>query len=200
MLIAAAIGALWWRAVLALPLQAQAQTPDQTSPPPEGPVSEVPQRVEVEPTIEDTDIATRLTRILEATGWFEDPQVRVDEGVVFMSGRVADSQHKEWAARLAGNTQDVVAVVNRIEVKETSMWDLSPAWNEAPPARRGSGPRNAVVRARAAVAGGNVGGDEVDRPQRILPVRSDGSTVNSCATSPPGWWPCPSFYSGSTSC
>jgi small-conductance mechanosensitive channel len=113
-----------------LALQAHAQTPDQTSPSPQAPVSEVPQRVEVEPTIEDTDIATRLTRILEATGWFEDPQVRVDEGVVFLSGRVADVQHREWAARLAGNTQDVVAVVNRIEVKEASMWDLSPAWTE----------------------------------------------------------------------
>lgn len=110
--------------------QAHAQLPDQTSLSPEEPVSEIPQRVEVEPTIEDTDIATRLTRILEATGWFEDPQVRVDEGVVFISGHVAETRHKEWATRLAGNTRDVVAVVNRLEVRETSMWDLSPAWDE----------------------------------------------------------------------
>lgn len=111
-------------------VQAQAQIPNQTDPALEEPVSKVPQRVDVAPTTKDTDIATRLTRILEATGWFDDPQVRVDEGVVFMSGRVADTRHREWAGRLAGNTQDVVAVVNRIEVQETSMWDLSPAWAE----------------------------------------------------------------------
>lgn len=110
--------------------QASAQSPDQMSLPPEDPVSEVPQRVEVESTIEDTDIATRLTRILEATGWFEDPQVRVDEGVVFINGRASDTGHRDWATRLAGNTRGVVAVVNRLEVKETSMWDLSPAWDE----------------------------------------------------------------------
>jgi len=124
------LGAVALSVAALLAPQAQAQTPDQRVPSSEGPVSEVPQRVDVEPTIEDTDIATRLTRILEATGWFEDPQVRVDEGVVFLSGRVTDVQHREWAGRLAGNTQDVVAVVNRIEVKEASMWDLSPAWTE----------------------------------------------------------------------
>ena len=111
-------------------IQAQAQNPDQTDPALEEPVSKVPQRVDVAPTTEDTDIATRLTRILEATEWFEEPQVRVDEGVVFLSGRVADTRHREWAGRLAGNTQDVVAVVNRIEVQEISMWNLSPAWTE----------------------------------------------------------------------
>ena len=113
-----------------LAVQAPAQTPDQLEPSPEQSVSEVPKQVNVEPTSEDTDIATRLTRILKATGWFENPQVQVDEGVVFLSGSVADAQHREWAGRLASNTQDVVAVVNRIEVKEISMWDLSPAWNE----------------------------------------------------------------------
>ena len=117
-----------WMGLFAV--QAGAQTPDQPVPSPDESILEVPQLVEVEPTTEDTDIATRLTRILEATGWFEDPEVRVDEGVVFLNGRVADNQHKEWAGRLAGNTKDVVAVVNRIEVVEPSMWDLSPAWSE----------------------------------------------------------------------
>ncbi|HCS51920.1 MAG TPA: mechanosensitive ion channel protein MscS, partial [Planctomycetaceae bacterium] len=52
------------------------------------------------------------------------------EGVVFLRGRTPNEAHKEWAGKLAGNTQDVVAVVNRIQVIERSMWDLSPAWLE----------------------------------------------------------------------
>lgn len=91
---------------------------------------EVPEKVDVEPVAEDIDIAGRLTRILDATGWFQSPDVEVDEGVAFLSGRVDTEEHKEWAARLAGKTQDVVAVVNRIEVTQKSMWDLSDAWQE----------------------------------------------------------------------
>lgn len=105
-----------------------AQQPDTA--PPEQPAPQVPQRVDVAPIAQDSDITARLTRILEATEWFEQPEVRVEEGVVFLSGRVDNEQHKEWAGRLAGNTQDVVAVVNRIQVAQRSMWDLSPAWNQ----------------------------------------------------------------------
>lgn len=90
----------------------------------------VPEKVDVAPLAADEDIATRLMRIIDATGWFERSDVRVDEGVVFLNGRVDSQQHKEWAGRLAANTQDVVAVVNRVEVIEKSMWDLSPAWSE----------------------------------------------------------------------
>ena len=90
----------------------------------------VPEEVEVIPMAEDSEIAVRLTRILRATEWFEQPDVTVDEGVVFLRGTAKNEQHKEWAGRLAGNTRDVVAVVNRIDVVEKSMWDLSPAWAE----------------------------------------------------------------------
>lgn len=93
-------------------------------------VPDVPEKVDVEPVAEDEDIASRLTRILEATEWFVDPAVRVDEGVVFLTGRADNEQHREWAAQLARKTQDVVAVVNRIEIIEESMWDLTPAWYE----------------------------------------------------------------------
>ncbi|REK18780.1 MAG: BON domain-containing protein [Planctomycetota bacterium] len=113
--------------LLVIPALLSAQEPDE---PEEAPAAEVAKQVDVEPVAEDTEIAARLMRILEATEWFEQPEVEVDEGVVFLQGRTSSEQHKEWAGRLAGNTQDVVAVVNRIEVVERSMWDLSPAWNE----------------------------------------------------------------------
>jgi hypothetical protein len=44
--------------------------------------------VEATPGASDQAIAARLKRILDATGWFTDPEVRVDEGVVFLTGGV----------------------------------------------------------------------------------------------------------------
>ncbi len=88
------------------------------------------EEVNVTPQADDDEIAARLERILLATEWFADARVTVDEGVVFLEGSAARDEHKEWAARLARNTEDVVAVVNRIEVRPGSIWDLSPAWTE----------------------------------------------------------------------
>lgn len=90
----------------------------------------VPTKVDVEPLAQDTDIAGRLERILVATKWFVSPQVEVEEGVVFLDGEAARESHKDWAAKLAGSTQDVVAVVNRITVRERSAWDFAPAWEQ----------------------------------------------------------------------
>lgn len=86
--------------------------------------------VEVQPRTSDTAIASRLTAILEATGWFLNAETTVEEGVVFLDGQTTDLKHKEWAGRLAANTRDVVAVVNRISVVDGEVWDLSPAWEE----------------------------------------------------------------------
>jgi small-conductance mechanosensitive channel len=83
--------------------------------------------VDVQPVAPDTEIRQRLVRILQATGWFGDPQVRVDEGVVFLSGRTEREEFKQWAGNLAQHTQDVVAVVNQITVTAPSVWDFRPA-------------------------------------------------------------------------
>ncbi|MCA9025297.1 MAG: mechanosensitive ion channel [Planctomycetaceae bacterium] len=91
---------------------------------------QAPEVVDVDPLAEDAAIANRLTAILNATEWFHEPEVRVEEGVVFLTGRTTRPESKEWAGQLSKNTQDVVAVVNRIRVVEGPWWDLTPAWNE----------------------------------------------------------------------
>ena len=88
---------------------------------------EAPERVEIEPTARDEQIQQRLVNILEATGWFENPQVQVQEGVVFLKGRTENEEFKTWAGNLARNTQDVAAVVNQIELIQPSIWDIGPA-------------------------------------------------------------------------
>ncbi len=83
------------------------------------------EKVAVKPTVRDDEIERRLTDILEATTWFRAPLVAVDEGVVFMTGFTSSEAYKSWAADLAMNTQDVVAVVNRIQVDQPPIFDLS---------------------------------------------------------------------------
>lgn len=93
-------------------------------------VSAAPEEVDIDPLADDSQIEVRLTNILEATTWFDAPQVDVDQGVVFLQGVTKKEEYRSWAGDLARNTQDVVAVVNRIKVAERSVWDLSPAWAE----------------------------------------------------------------------
>lgn len=92
-------------------------------------LSLAPAKVDVKPVARDEEIRQRLQSVLEATDWFTAPEVRVEEGVVFLKGRVASDELKKWASDLARNTQDVVAVANRMEVAEPSIWDFGSAWH-----------------------------------------------------------------------
>ena len=60
-----------------------------------------PAKVDVKPVSRDEDIRQRLQSVLDATEWFSDPQVRVQEGVVFLSGRAQSEELKKWAGDLA---------------------------------------------------------------------------------------------------
>ncbi len=75
-----------------------------------------PEQVEVQPTADDAAIEERLRNILDSTAWFDNPQVDVRNGVVFLDGETSLDRHRTWAGDLARSTRDVVAVVNRIEV------------------------------------------------------------------------------------
>ena len=122
---------LFWLALMPSVALAQESTPSlpsQDRPPPEDPTTS--KTVDVAPVAQDAHIATRLQNILQATQWFEHPQVRVTEGVVFLQGHTPREVHRDWAGELAQRTQGVVAVVNRIELKERSIWNLSPAIDE----------------------------------------------------------------------
>ncbi|MEZ5361253.1 MAG: mechanosensitive ion channel family protein [Bryobacterales bacterium] len=94
------------------------------------PAASTPAEVAVEPSVSDDRIAARLERILGATNWFSSASVRVDQGVAFLEGVADSEEHQQWAGELAQKTQGVVAVVNSMTVKETSPWDLTPAWME----------------------------------------------------------------------
>ena len=109
------------------PSPASPRAQDEAAPEEEAP--QAPKAVDVQPVARDEEIRERLLSILQATTWFENPQVEVREGVVFLDGRTRLKEYRVWARDLASNTQDVVAVVNRIDIIERSPWDFSPARN-----------------------------------------------------------------------
>ncbi|MGQ3890265.1 mechanosensitive ion channel family protein [Legionella sp. CNM-1927-20] len=81
-------------------------------------------KVDVKPLARDNDIKKRLEAILEATTWYIQPKVSVNDGVVFLEGGATTTDHRKWAENLARKTQDVVAVVNRMEIVDPSIWDI----------------------------------------------------------------------------
>ncbi|MBK1732295.1 mechanosensitive ion channel protein MscS [Thiococcus pfennigii] len=102
-------------------------TPQKLITPNKEELSPVAAKVDVTPVAQDEEIRQRLQTVLNATDWFTDPQVRVEEGVVFLNGQVDSDELKKWAGDLARNTQDVVAVANRLDVSEPSPWDFRQA-------------------------------------------------------------------------
>jgi small conductance mechanosensitive channel len=102
----------------------KAGEPQKLTAPAKEELSSAPVKVDVTPVARDEEILERLQSVLDATNWFTDPQVRVEEGVVFLTGQVESEELKKWAGNLARNTQDVVAVVNRMEVLEPPVWDF----------------------------------------------------------------------------
>ncbi|SUO94803.1 Small-conductance mechanosensitive channel [Suttonella ornithocola] len=91
---------------------------------------EPPQAVSVTAVAADDDIATRIREILKATDWYKNVKVSVRDGVVFLDGIAGSDEQKQWARNLAAKTQDVVAVVNRLQVDASPDWSFTPAFNE----------------------------------------------------------------------
>lgn len=89
---------------------------------------ESPGKVDIQPVAKDDEIRRRIADILEATSWFSDHKVTVQEGIVFLKGTTENDEYRQWAGDLAKNTEGVVAVVNQIEVAPTTVWDFDPTF------------------------------------------------------------------------
>ncbi len=109
---------LAWTLGLAAPTAVPAQ---------EAGVEAAPREVAVVPVARDDQIQRRIADILNATGWFADVAVVVDDGVVFLDGVAVSNERRAWAERLAANTSDVAAVVNRLAVRRGDWWSAAPA-------------------------------------------------------------------------
>ncbi len=75
--------------------------------------------VEVDNVAPDQAIARRLTEIFESSGWFTDLNVGAENGIVTLTGVADNEQHQKWAADVAGRTQDVISVINKLTIDPT---------------------------------------------------------------------------------
>lgn len=76
--------------------------------------------VAVDDVSDDSAIRDRLTKIYAAAknaGWLADTKVVLDSGIVTLQGKSDTDEHRQWAENVARKTEDVVAVINEITVK-----------------------------------------------------------------------------------
>ncbi|MCV6824861.1 MULTISPECIES: mechanosensitive ion channel family protein [Halocynthiibacter] len=96
----------------------------------EGEVVDAERSVSVTGGVRDDQISSRLAGILDATGWYSDVQIGVEDGIVFMDGLAVSSERQKWAGELAAKTDGVVAVVNRLKVAGADEFSVDPALQE----------------------------------------------------------------------
>ncbi len=87
--------------------------------------------IEVEGIIPDRAIQRRIFTILQSSGWFDELEVKVSQGIVMLGGRTQRNAYFQWAEAIAVRTEDVVAVMNNMEVKPEADWTFEPALIEA---------------------------------------------------------------------
>lgn len=93
-------------------------------------ISRPNKNVPVEQSPTDQMITSRLTKIIQVTGWVENLNVSSEEGVVRLSGQVGKQSQKEWVEKLAHDTDGVVAVLDNLDIKTGSWFDFNPAKSE----------------------------------------------------------------------
>lgn len=96
----------------------------------DGEVVDAGQPVSVTGGVRDDQIRDRLAGILDATGWYSNVSIDVEDGIVFMDGLAASSKRQVWASDLAAKTDGVVAVVNRLKVEGADGFSVDPALQE----------------------------------------------------------------------
>ncbi|MEZ6015500.1 MAG: mechanosensitive ion channel family protein [Planctomycetota bacterium] len=87
------------------------------------------QTVEVRALESDESIEARLRSIIGASRQFDELDVEVTEGIVFLKGRAPDVERRDWASSVARRTKGAVAVVNDMSLEEAPLWSLAPAHN-----------------------------------------------------------------------
>jgi hypothetical protein len=85
-------------------------------------------RIKAQPISGDGEINRRLTGIMASNGSFKSIGLEVKAGG-FLDGQASPETYRAWAGELAGQTRDVVAVVNRIQVSEGPVWKPAPAFD-----------------------------------------------------------------------
>lgn len=71
-----------------------------------------------------------LRELIKKAGWFPDLKLRVIHGMVVIEGKVKDQKQLGWLSQTAEKLPTVIAVINKAEVINPSLTDMSPFYNE----------------------------------------------------------------------
>lgn len=93
-------------------------------------ISRSSREVQVSQTPTDREIATRIERIVSATGWAENFSASTQAGIVTLLGEVKNKPQSLWIQQLAKDTHGVVAVNNQLTSRSLNL-DLSPVRDES---------------------------------------------------------------------
>ena len=86
--------------------------------------------ITVKSGVADSDIGKRIKMILSASNWFDNVEVTSVSGVVTLTGTTAKEDYKNWAESIGYRTENVVAVINKINVVNNNQWDVKPLVNQ----------------------------------------------------------------------
>lgn len=78
----------------------------------------------------DTKIEHHLEKVFKTTGWYPNLNVKVDEGLVILTGKIDSPEKKQWAFDIINKTEGVVAVIDQIDAHLNDGEIFKPAQTE----------------------------------------------------------------------
>ncbi|HMR25483.1 MAG TPA: mechanosensitive ion channel family protein [Oligoflexia bacterium] len=88
------------------------------------------ENIQIDPKPKDVLIQQNLNNIFKTMGWYDNVELNVKNGIVFLNGTVVEESHKRLASELISKMPDVIANVNNINVASPQNIDLKPAIQE----------------------------------------------------------------------
>jgi small conductance mechanosensitive channel len=93
-------------------------------------VNKVDKIVKIPTTLDDQKTERILNNLAAQSGWFPQLKISVAAGMVTIDGHVKDAEQLAWLAKTADRLPTVIAVINKANVDEPAVTDLTPAWKE----------------------------------------------------------------------
>lgn len=114
-----------------VPSSAQMQIGELIKPNPAMTATDAADKIAKVPSAADDQRTSRiLNNLAQQSGWFPGVKIGVSNGVVTLDGRTKSAEQLSWLAKTADRLPTVIAVINKAQVEQPSLTDLSPAWNE----------------------------------------------------------------------
>lgn len=79
---------------------------------------------------DDQETQKLLRELIKKAGWFPEINIKVVHGMVVIEGKVKDQKQLGWLSQTAEKLPTVIAVINKAQIVNPSLTDMSPFYNE----------------------------------------------------------------------